>query len=95
MIFVLTVAKYCDTINPGKEIRYFGGEEMSVAYAVRAYLRENGIKQTFLSEKCGWSKQKTSAMISGRRKMSADELASICDVIGVPYDFFYQMAASK
>ena len=61
---------------------------MSVAQSVQKYLKDHGIKQAFIAEKCGWSKQKTSRIISGCSKMAADDFLAICDVIGVPYDYF-------
>lgn len=61
---------------------------MAIAPAIRDYLQDHGIKQAFIAEKCGWSKQKTSCIISGKSKMAADDFLAICDVIGVPYDYF-------
>lgn len=61
---------------------------MSAAQRIQAYLRDHGIKQAFIAEKCGWSRQKTSCIISGRSKMTADDFLAICDVIGVSYDHF-------
>jgi len=67
---------------------------MNVSQAVKQYIESNGIKQTFLAEKCGWTKQKMSSIITGRKRMGADEMASICDAVGVPYDFFYNRASA-
>jgi transcriptional regulator with XRE-family HTH domain len=61
---------------------------LSVAQSIQTYLKDHGIKQVFIAEKCGWSKQKTSCIINGRSKMAADDFLAICDVIGVPYDYF-------
>jgi transcriptional regulator with XRE-family HTH domain len=63
-------------------------KKLSVAQSIQTYLKDHGIKQAFIAEKCGWSKQKTSCIISGRSKMAADDFLAICDVIGVPYDYF-------
>lgn len=65
---------------------------MDISLSIRNYLKSHGIKQSFVSEGCGWTKQKTSLIVRGRRKITADELAAICDTLGVPYDFFYQAA---
>lgn len=67
---------------------------MDVARAVQEYIKERGIKQSFIADKCGWSKQKTSAIIRGERRMIAEEMANICEAVGVPYDFFYQEASN-
>ena len=61
---------------------------MSVSQDVQKYLKNHGIKQSFIAEKCGWSKQKTSNIVSGRSKMAADDFLAICSVIGVPYSYF-------
>lgn len=61
---------------------------MNIAQAVYAYISSRGIQQKFIAEKCGWSKQKTSAIIRGKKKMTAEELANICDALSVPYDYF-------
>lgn len=65
---------------------------MSIDLAIREYLINHGIKQTFVSERCGWSKQKTNAIVTGKKKISADEYGNICDAVGVPYDYFYNAA---
>ena len=39
---------------------------MNVAQAVRDYLTAHGIKQAYLAPKCGWTKQKTSAIVLGK-----------------------------
>ena len=36
---------------------------MSVASAIREYLKSHGIKQSFVAEKCGWSRQKQNTRI--------------------------------
>ena len=65
---------------------------MNVALAIQNYLKANKIKQAVIAEKCGWSKQKTSVIVRGQQKMAAEELAAICEALGVSYDFFYKMA---
>ena len=66
---------------------------MDVAMSVQKYLKVHGIKQATIAEKCGWSKQRTSNIIRGEKKMDAEEMAAICDAVGVPYDFFYNNAS--
>lgn len=68
---------------------------MNVAQAVRDYLTEHGIKQTYLAQKCGWTRQKTSAIVLGKKKMTADEMAIICKAINVPYAFFYEITETS
>lgn len=68
---------------------------MNVALAIQEYIRANKIKQAEIAEKCGWSKQKTSVMLRGQQKMAAEDLAAICDALGLPYDYFYNLAAER
>lgn len=65
---------------------------MSIDCAIKEYLVSHGIKQTFVSERCGWSRQKTNAIVTGKQKISADEYGAICEAVGVPYDYFYNAA---
>jgi len=64
---------------------------MLISFAIKDYLTTHGIKQVFVAEKCGWSKQKTNCIINGRQKMTAEDMRSICEAIGVPYDYFYNV----
>lgn len=63
-----------------------------IAKAIRDYLISRGIKQTYIAEKCGWSKQKVNCSIHGKQKISADDYRAICEAIGAPYDYFYNAA---
>ena len=65
---------------------------LNIAQAIQEYLISHGIRQTFVAEKCGWPKQKVNAIVRGKKKMTADEMAAICNAIDVPYDFFYKIA---
>lgn len=65
---------------------------MDIAGAICQYLKENGIKQSFVAEKCGWTKQKTSNIVRGRAKIAADDYIALCDALGVQYGFFYDAA---
>lgn len=68
---------------------------MTMELAIRKYLIDHGIKQTFISDKCGWTKQKTNAIVTGKRKITADEYGEVCDAVGVPYDYFFNMATVR
>lgn len=61
---------------------------MAIASAIRDYLQDHGIKQVFIAEKCGWSKQKTSCIINGKYKMTVEDYQALCKCIGVPYELF-------
>lgn len=62
---------------------------MDITAAIRHYLESNGIKQTFLSKKCGWTRQNTNRILHKGGKITADEYAAICEALGLPYDRFY------
>ncbi len=68
---------------------------MSVERKIQQYLKDHGIKQKFVCEKCGWTKQKMSSIVNGKKKLAADELAAICEAINVPYDYFYRENIEK
>lgn len=68
---------------------------MPIADAIRRYLHSHGIKQAFIAERCGWSKQKVNSIIWGKRKMTAEEFSLICKVIGAPYELFLGGAVAQ
>lgn len=68
---------------------------MSIEQAIREYLENHGIKQVFLAEQCGWAKQRMNAILTGKQKISADDYGAICEVVGVPYDYFYNVVATQ
>lgn len=52
------------------------------------YLNNKGIRQSFIAQKCGWSKQKLHFMLHKKQSMTVKEYGLICDVLNVSYDFF-------
>lgn len=68
---------------------------MNIALAIQEYIRVNKIKQAYIAQKCGWSKQKTSVIIRGQQKMAAEDMAAICEALEVPYDYFYNLASDQ
>ena len=61
---------------------------MVVQTRVAEYIRNMGIKQTAICEKTGISVSALSAMLTNRRKMTADEFEKICIAIEKePNDF--------
>lgn len=56
---------------------------------IQEYLKENGIKQSFLVEKTGLSASIISDICTGtRQKVDALEYYKICKALGVPLDRF-------
>lgn len=62
---------------------------MPIEETIRDYLVSHGITQVFVARKCGWSKQKMHAMLTGKQKILAEDLKKVCEAVGVPYDYFY------
>ena len=56
---------------------------MNIEKAIREYIEDNGIKQSFICEKTGMSPAIFSRVYCGERKLRASEFISICDVLNV------------
>lgn len=56
---------------------------------IKAYMKEKGIKQTFLSEKTGIGLTAINAMLNGSRRIEAAEYFKICKALEKPLDFFF------
>lgn len=50
---------------------------------LKQYMKNNGIKQSYLSEKTGITQQTLTAILDGQRKMEVAEYYDICAAIGV------------
>lgn len=55
---------------------------------IKKYLEDNGITQAFLSRKTGIEPSKLSLSLNGDRKLTFDEYALICGVLGVDTNKF-------
>lgn len=62
-----------------------------IADAISSYMKQNGIKQSFICEKTGLTKHSVSYALNGKRKLSIDEYEKICIALNVPYDLFFKM----
>lgn len=63
---------------------------------VSAAVEKSGLKQKVIAERIGVSEQTFSAMLSGRRKIYADEFFNLCIVLGVmPNDLYGFNAAQE
>ena len=65
---------------------------MTGGLIIRKYLIDHGITQAFVAKKCGWSRQKTNAILTGRQKLTFEYTQSICDSLNLPYDYFFNAA---
>ena len=61
---------------------------MKVYQVVRAYLDKAGIKQTAVARKINMPISIFNAMMNGKRQMTADDLAAICNALGVSANLF-------
>ena len=55
---------------------------------IKKYLIENGIKQSYLSEKTGIPSPILNMILNDNRKIEANEYMRICDALGVPLEQF-------
>ncbi|MEG0303681.1 helix-turn-helix domain-containing protein [Gordonibacter sp.] len=55
---------------------------------IREYLDSNEIKQKFLVERTGMSKQAVSSSLNGNRRIGVEEYREICRAFGVSLDTF-------
>lgn len=63
---------------------------MSVNERIKQYLEEHGIKQAFLVKKTGISKEKMSLILNKNRKLTAEELGTIANALGVDANIFLE-----
>ena len=62
---------------------------MEVADKLKAYIEDNGIKQTYIAEKTGIDVKTLNAILNGYVRLSGDRLEAICKVLKVsPKKFF-------
>lgn len=63
---------------------------MSIGKKIKLYLTENGISQTWLSEKTNIALPKLNASLNGDRKISVDEFANILNALNVDANTFIE-----
>lgn len=55
---------------------------------IKAYLDENGIKYSFVAEEAGIAANVFSAIINGKRKITAEEYFTICFILKLDAGYF-------
>lgn len=65
-----------------------GDYRMCVGERIKAYMNEKGIKQVFVSQKTGISKEKLCSSLNGNRKLQFEEYELICGALEVNTDKF-------
>lgn len=61
-----------------------------IGILIKQYLSENGIKQTFLAEKCGLTDSIVSDICMGNRKVDCLEYYAICKALNLPLSYFFE-----
>lgn len=68
---------------------------MTINSAIRDYMKKHEISQSFVAEQCGWTRERMSCIAKGKQRVSAEDLRRICDVLKLPYDYFYNTANDR
>lgn len=63
---------------------------MCVGQKIKSYLKENGISQTFVSEKTQIPLTKLNMSLNGNRKLDFEEYELICGALSVGTDKFLE-----
>lgn len=65
---------------------------MSVAKQIRDYIDSNNISQNRLAERAGMNEVQLCRSLSGKRKLTVEEYANICDALCVPLERFIRQS---
>lgn len=63
---------------------------MCVGQKIKSYLKDNGISQTFVSEKTGIPLSKLNLSLNGNRRLDFGEYELICGALSVGADRFLE-----
>lgn len=64
-----------------------------LGFKIKDYMTAKGLKFGAIAERAGIPANIFSAMINGKRKITAEEYFSICSALGVPLEQFHGMSA--
>lgn len=67
-----------------------GITEQDVGKRIQQFIKDNGIKQTFLADKVGFTDAKLSSIVNGQRGIDCVDYARICKALGVEYGTFLE-----
>ena len=62
-----------------------------VAENIQQIIRENGLKQTYIAEKAGYTEQTLSNMLVGRKVIKVRDVIRICMALGVDANTLYKI----
>lgn len=66
-----------------------GGEQV-IGGKIKIYLKDNGIKQSFVAEKSGLTESIISDICNEKRKVDVIEYYKICKALQVPLNYFLE-----
>lgn len=66
-----------------------------VAENIQQIIRENGLKQTYIAEKAGYTTQMFSNMLVGRKIIKVCDVIRICTALGVDANSLYERVATS
>lgn len=64
-----------------------------LGFRIKEYITQCGLKFGVVADRAGIPLNVFSAMINGKRKITAEEYFSICKALGVPLEQFYSASA--
>ena len=59
-----------------------------LGFRIKEYITQSGLKFGVIADRAGIPLNTFSAMINGKRKITAEEYFSICNALGVPLEQF-------
>ena len=68
---------------------------MEIRQRIKNCIDEKGLKQYIIARKAGFSQKQFSAMMTGRRKIYADDIEPICAALNVAADEFIKTDLTK
>lgn len=68
---------------------------MEIRQRIRACINDRGIKQYVIAKKAGFSPKQFSAMMTGKRKIYAEDLGPICVALNVSVGEFIKPELTK
>lgn len=68
---------------------------MTINAKISDYIKSRGIRQNFLAQKLGLDDAKASAMLNGKRKLTASEFLTFCEAFDVDPKAFYERGESR
>ena len=88
MIIQKADGKVIEIWTPDIEEVLKGGSKMDCNKKLSEYLESKGITQKFICDNTGITPEKMSNILKNKRKITGDELVSICNALGLTLEFF-------